>query len=80
MYQCVSKSFRTGRMELELQMMQLSAIRFNCIAILWVSLVSFAARILCVASQQVFIIVIIYFIIDSVQKLLDTPLYVSTAV
>jgi hypothetical protein len=34
--------------------------------------VSFAAITLCVASQQVFIVVV-YFIIDSVQKLLDIP-------
>jgi hypothetical protein len=45
--------------------------RCSCIAILWVSLVSFAATALCVASQRVFIVV--YFIIDSVRKLLDTP-------
>jgi hypothetical protein len=45
----------------------------SCIAILWVSLVSFAAKILCVASQRMFIIIVVYFIIDSVQKLLDTP-------
>jgi hypothetical protein len=32
---------------------------------------SFAAIILCVASQRVFIVV--YFVIDSVRKLLDTP-------
>jgi len=35
--------------------------------------VSFAAITLCVASQQVFIVV--YFVINSVQKLLDTPSY-----
>jgi len=35
--------------------------------------VSFAPIILCVASQQVFVVV--YFIIDSVWKLLDTPSY-----
>jgi hypothetical protein len=38
-------------------MVQLSANRCSCIAILWVSLVSFAAITLCVASQQVFIVV-----------------------
>jgi uncharacterized membrane protein len=38
---------------------------------------SFAAITLCVTSQQVFIIVVIYFIIDSVQKLLNTPSYRS---
>jgi hypothetical protein len=48
-YEDVSKSFRTGRLERELQMVQLS-----WIAILWVSLVSIAAITLCVASQRVF--------------------------
>jgi hypothetical protein len=36
--------------------------------------VSFAAITLCVASQQVFVVVV-YFVIDSVRKLLDTPSY-----
>jgi hypothetical protein len=49
--------------------------RCSCIAILWVSLVSFIAITLCVASQRVFIVVSVYFVIDSVQKLLDTPSY-----
>jgi hypothetical protein len=58
------------------QMVQLSATRCNCIAILWVSLVSFAAITLCVASQRVFIVtVVVYFVIDSVRKLLNTPSY-----
>jgi hypothetical protein len=35
--------------------------------------VSFAAITLCVASQRVFIVVSLYFAIDSVRKLLDTP-------
>jgi hypothetical protein len=35
-----------------------------------VSLVSFAAITLCVASQRVFVVVV-YFVIDSVRKLLD---------
>jgi hypothetical protein len=65
MYDGVSKSFPTGRLELELQMVQLSAARFSCIAILWVSLVSSAAITFCVASQRVFIVV--YFVIDSVR-------------
>jgi hypothetical protein len=56
----VSRSFRTGRLERVLQMVQPSAIRCSCIAILWVSLVSFAAITLCVASQRVF--VVIYFV------------------
>jgi hypothetical protein len=54
-------------------MVQLSATRCSCITILWVSLVSFATITLCVASQWVFIVV--YFIIDSARKLLDTPSY-----
>jgi hypothetical protein len=49
-YEGVYKSFRTGCLERELQMVELSATTFSCIAILWVSLVSFAAITLCVAS------------------------------
>jgi hypothetical protein len=37
--------------------------------------VSFAAITLCVASQRVIPKVSVYFVIDSVRKLLDTPLY-----
>jgi hypothetical protein len=59
-YECVSRSFRTGILERELQMVQFSATRCSCIAILRASLVSFAAIILCVASQQVFIFVSVY--------------------
>jgi hypothetical protein len=51
--------------------------RCNCIAILSVSLVSFAAVTLCVASQGVFIVVSVYFIIDSVRKLLDKLSYMT---
>jgi hypothetical protein len=35
--------------------------------------VSFAAITLCVASQRVFIVVRVYFVIDLVRRLLDTP-------
>jgi hypothetical protein len=42
-----------GRLERELKMVQLSATRCSCIAILYVSLVSFATITLCVASQRV---------------------------
>jgi hypothetical protein len=49
-YEGVSKSFRTGRLERELQMVQLS-----------VSLVSFASITLCTAFQRVFIVVV-YFV------------------
>jgi hypothetical protein len=67
-YDGVSKSFRTGRLERELQMVQFSATSCSCIAILWVILGSFATINLCVASQRVFIAVV-YFVIDSVRKL-----------
>jgi hypothetical protein len=60
-YEGVSKSFRTGRLERELQMVHLSATKCSCIAILWVSLVSFAAMTLCVASQRV-LVVVVYFV------------------
>jgi hypothetical protein len=63
-YEGVSKSFRTGCLERELQMVQLSATRCTCIAILWVSLVSFDATTLCVASERVFTVVSVYFVID----------------
>jgi hypothetical protein len=33
----------------------------------------FCSHNLCVASQRVFIVIITYFVIDSVRKLLDTP-------
>jgi hypothetical protein len=51
--------------------MVLSTTACSCIAVLSVSLMSFAAITLCVASQ-VFVVVIVYFVIDSVRKLLDT--------
>jgi hypothetical protein len=47
----------------------------GCVAILWVSLVSFAAITLYVAFQRVIVVVVAYFIIDSVRKLLDIPSY-----
>jgi hypothetical protein len=56
-------------------MVQLSATTCSCIAILWVNLVSFAAITICVASDRVFIVVSVYFVVDSVWKLLDTPSY-----
>jgi hypothetical protein len=60
-----------GCLEQELQMVQLSATRCRCIAMLWVNLVSFATITLHVASQLVFVVV--YFVINSAWKLLDTP-------
>jgi len=74
LYEGVSKSFRTGSLERELQIVQFSATKCTCIAILWVSLVSFAALTLCAVPHRVFIVVV-YFVIDSVRKLLDTPSY-----
>jgi hypothetical protein len=56
-------------------MVKRSGTNCSCIAILWVSLVSFAAITLCVASEQVFIVVSVYFVIDSVRKLLNIPSY-----
>jgi hypothetical protein len=50
-YKGVSKSFQTGCLEQELQMVQLSATKCSCITILWVSLVISATITLCVASQ-----------------------------
>jgi hypothetical protein len=41
-----------GRLEREMQMVQLSATRCSCIGILWVTIVSFAAINFCVASQE----------------------------
>jgi len=73
LYEGVSKSFRTACLQRELQMVQLSATRCNRIAILWVSLVSFAAITLYVASQRVSVVV--YFVIGSVRKLFVTPSY-----
>jgi hypothetical protein len=73
LYEDVTKSFWTGRLEAEFQMVQLSATRCSFIAILWVSLVSFAAITLCVASQRVLIVVSLYFVVDLVRKLLDNP-------
>jgi hypothetical protein len=78
-YEGVSKSFRTGRLERKLQMVQLSATRRSCIAILWVSLVYFAAIFLCVASHRVIPKVRVYFFIDSVRKRLDTSSYIFYA-
>jgi hypothetical protein len=75
LHEGVSESFRTGRLYWELQMVHLSATRCSCVAILWVRLVRFAAITLCVTFEWVFVIVSIYFIINSVWKLLDTPSY-----
>jgi hypothetical protein len=43
-------------------------------------LMSFATITICVASQRVFIVVDVYFVIDSVRKRLDTPSYGSSRV
>jgi len=71
----VSKRFRTSRLVLELQTVQLSATTCICIYISVFSLVSFAAITLCFASKQVLNFLGIYFFIDSVRELFDTPSY-----
>jgi hypothetical protein len=78
MYEGVFKSFRTGCLKEELQLVQLSATKCSFIAILWVSLMSFATMTLCVASQRVFVVVVVVvvdFVIDSVRKLLNIASY-----
>jgi hypothetical protein len=71
-YEGVYKSFRTGHLERgEVQTAQPSATRCSCIAILWLSLVSSAVIILCVACCKR------NFVIDSVRKLSDTPSYMQ---
>jgi hypothetical protein len=42
--------------------------------------VNFAAITLCVASQRMFIVIVVYFVLNSVRKLLDTPSHVPTDV
>jgi hypothetical protein len=71
----VSESLRTGRLEWELQMAEFCSTRCSCISILWVSLVSFVAVTLCVASQLVVIVVSLHFVTGSVPELLDTASY-----
>jgi len=57
-------------------MVQFFATRRSCITILCVSLLSFAAIILCVASQRVTPNLNVCIFIDSVRELLDTPSYI----
>jgi hypothetical protein len=50
-----NQNFRTGRLGRELKIVQLSATRCSCTAILWVSLVSFAAiTFLCCFSTSIY--------------------------
>jgi hypothetical protein len=56
-------------------MIQLCATRYSCIATLWVSVICFAAITLYVASQRVIPKVRLYFVIDSVWKLLGTHFF-----
>jgi hypothetical protein len=60
-YEGVSKSFRTGRLDRELQMIELSATRCSCIAILWVSLVSYAAITFCIAFNERLLLLLLLF-------------------
>jgi hypothetical protein len=41
--------------------------------------VSFTAITLCAASQRVFVVLVVYFVIDSVRKLLHIPSYTFMA-
>jgi hypothetical protein len=71
-YKVVSKSFRTGRLERELQMVQLSATRCSCIAILVSQSSDFCRHNpLCCFSTSAYYC---YFVIDSIRELLDKPL------
>jgi hypothetical protein len=69
-YEVVSKSFRTGLPERELQIVQLPATRCSCIAI-FVSQSSEFCRHNPLCCFSVFIVVSVYFVVDSVWKLLD---------
>jgi len=60
MYEGVSKSFRTGRLERGLQTVQISVTTCSCIAILWISLVSFVAVTLCIACQRCFLLLLLF--------------------
>jgi hypothetical protein len=51
-YECVSRSFRIGRLEWELKMVQLSATRCSCFAVLWACL--FRHNTLCCFSTSVY--------------------------
>jgi hypothetical protein len=72
----VSKSFRIGRPERELQMVQLLPTRCSCIAILWARLVSSAIITFNVASQLVIPKLSVYLFMDWVRKPLDTPSFI----
>jgi len=74
-YEGVSRSFRTGRQERDLQMIQLSANKCSFIAILWDSLVSFAAIILFVASQRVFTFIVYFLPTQSWNVLIHPPIW-----
>jgi hypothetical protein len=49
-------------------MVQLSATRCSCIAILWVILVSFATISLCIPSQRVFVVISVYFVMTQFER------------
>jgi hypothetical protein len=58
-FEVVSKNFRTGRLEPQLHIVHLYVTGYGCVAILRVSLVSFVAITLFVASQLVFIVIVV---------------------
>jgi hypothetical protein len=59
-YESVTKSFRTGRLERELQMVQLSATTCSCIAILWVNLVRFTVITLRLAFNKCLLLLLLF--------------------
>jgi hypothetical protein len=61
-------------------MVQLSATRCSCIAILWVILVSFAAITLCVASQRAFIVVSVHEVVSKHFRTESITKYTLTAI
>jgi hypothetical protein len=75
-YEGVSKSFRTGRLEPELQTVKISATRCSCIA-LRISLVSFCRHnpLCCFSTNAYFCCLFL----ESVRKLLGTPSYQRTS-
>jgi len=83
MYEGVSKHFWAGRLERELQIIQLTLG-----AVYWYfvcqssefcghnALCCFSSSVCCVVVVVVVVVVIVYFVIASVQKLLDIPSYI----
>jgi hypothetical protein len=74
-YEGVYKSFRTGRLERELQVVQLFATRCSCIAIMWVSSSEFCHHKLLYCFSTTVYFCCCLFRYDSVRELFGTPSY-----